>query len=854
MKWSKFKTGIPVITLLLTLIWRVSFANLVGTTGASFLKIGIGARPTSMGNAFIAQENDLNAFHWNPAGLFALDDRNIEYSHIEWFQGIRYESVRYVQPYTDKINLGGSLDFLYTGTIEGMSVNQYGVPTTPLNFSASDLMLNLSVSYKYRENLINGWNLKLFRESIYRFSGYGIALDIGWLLYVDDGTWLKELKLPHWLKWSRLNALYKIYPEKAGFVIKNLGTMTALDKQSFPLPTSLGLGITREFFKDRPEHSLIYNFDINIPYYKAMNFNLGFEYVYNNLLFVRTGFKSGAKLGFLSKLSFGFGLYFRNYKDLKFDYAFSSYGDLGLTHQISLTMKVGEYKKELLRGKKRLTRAQRLEQKYNDFITQAKKYEDEGNLKSAAKYYEKAVKIKPSNDIYKKIAELYKALGEEKKYKKYMALAGEEVKEEVKELVPEEKEEVKSIDELIAAAQEAEANGDIDTAIKLIKEALQLEDRADLHTKLGDLYMLIGNIEEASAEYDLAEKAMPPKKVEEPETAPAEKKDVDAMIKEAEQREAAGDIEGAIKILEEALTVEERAEIYQKLGDLYLQIGDAEKASEFYDKAERAKTTAEAVPETTVVAPEITAPSITGEAQEARYKELFEQAQKAYEAGDYQNAVSLANEALKIKETPELQELLGNIYIGLGDVEKATEAYDRATTLKETPLVQEERETLPAAGLPQSPVAIKNVRIKNLIDQAHEAQNNGELDKAVELLNEAIKLEDSAELHELLGNIYIQMGDADKAAKEFEQANALRKRKESSEATEEESQKKQQIENLVSKADEALNNQDYNTAIDYIKKALAIEDLPKLHEKLGNIYLEMGDSDNAALEFEKALK
>ena len=155
MKWSKIKVGIPIVTMLMLISTNNAYANLIGTTGANFLKLGMGARPSAMGNAFLAQETDLNCIHWNPARIFSLNDRNAEYTHTEWFQGIRYESVRYVQPYTSRINLGGSLDFLYTGSINGWDVNQYGVPTVQNKFSAYDFSLNLSAAYKYKKNVVS---------------------------------------------------------------------------------------------------------------------------------------------------------------------------------------------------------------------------------------------------------------------------------------------------------------------------------------------------------------------------------------------------------------------------------------------------------------------------------------------------------------------------------------------------------------------------------------------------------------------------------------------------------------------------------------------------------------------------
>ena len=41
----------------------------VGISSLQFLKIGVGARATALGESFVAISNDASALFWNPAGL-----------------------------------------------------------------------------------------------------------------------------------------------------------------------------------------------------------------------------------------------------------------------------------------------------------------------------------------------------------------------------------------------------------------------------------------------------------------------------------------------------------------------------------------------------------------------------------------------------------------------------------------------------------------------------------------------------------------------------------------------------------------------------------------------------------------
>ncbi len=69
-------------------------------TGASFLKIGVGARPLGMGGGYIAIADDVNAIYWNPGGLAQLRKKEISAMHNEWIDDIKYEFVGYAVPLT----------------------------------------------------------------------------------------------------------------------------------------------------------------------------------------------------------------------------------------------------------------------------------------------------------------------------------------------------------------------------------------------------------------------------------------------------------------------------------------------------------------------------------------------------------------------------------------------------------------------------------------------------------------------------------------------------------------------------------------------------------------------------------
>jgi hypothetical protein len=66
---------------------------------------------------------------------------------------------------------------------------------------------------------------------------------------------------------------------------------------------------------------------------------LGAEYWVAEILALRFGYRTGTGTGGLSGLRTGLGVYFKNFG---LDYAIAPYGELGLTHKISLSFKTNK--------------------------------------------------------------------------------------------------------------------------------------------------------------------------------------------------------------------------------------------------------------------------------------------------------------------------------------------------------------------------------------------------------------------------------------------------------------------------------------------------------------------------------
>lgn len=282
-------------------------ARAAGASGASFLAVGWGARPAAMGEAFTAAADDAEAVYWNPAGLNEVKRLQQAFGHNSWLEGVSVQHAAFAVRKSTRSVIGAGIGFLSTGDIE--RGNKYGY--TEGYYSASDLAVLASYARGFRR-LQAGLTLKAVHERIESASANAFAADAG--------------------------ALYRVSPRlKLGAALRNLGTGLTLNKEAAPLPMSLRAGAALQFSKN-----LLLAADASLPFDDTPSLHLGAEYQYpapikGARLALRGGFKSSAMhLGAASAASLGFGA---EAGAVGLDYALSPYGDLGLTHRLTLKLK-----------------------------------------------------------------------------------------------------------------------------------------------------------------------------------------------------------------------------------------------------------------------------------------------------------------------------------------------------------------------------------------------------------------------------------------------------------------------------------------------------------------------------------
>ncbi len=324
----------------LPVAYAAKIHSAAGSTSATFLKIGVGARPASMAGAFTAIADDSYAVYWNPAGLaYSQEAKNLSFSHNEYFHGLAQEFLVYTLP-AEKIKfLGGG--FL-SGGVFGFGFNYFYTPkdmerrsglneSDPLypisisegSFRAYDAALSISYGYSFSSNLDLGVTLKFIRQSIDDESGSSFALDAGLLRPV-----------------TLFNREFM-----AGFTVQNLGPGIKFISKRYDLPLTFKAGLSHRFL----ESGTIMSLNVDKPIDNYPSFIIGMEYHLTDKLSLNSGYKyrlHGNELGAMSGLASGMGF---SVNDFLFSYAFSPSGDLGNSHILSLSFRFSRVEKPKLR-------------------------------------------------------------------------------------------------------------------------------------------------------------------------------------------------------------------------------------------------------------------------------------------------------------------------------------------------------------------------------------------------------------------------------------------------------------------------------------------------------------------------
>lgn len=313
-----------------------------GTTAATFLEVGVGAPAIGMGGAYVSVADNATALHWNPAGIASLSQIDVAVVHTSWIADTRFDFAGIVLPLGSFGTLGFSLTSLSMGD---MLVRTIEMPEgTGEYFSAGDIAGALSYSRQLTERFAIGFTAKYIQQTIWHESASGFAIDVGTVFKTDlfggmtIGAALSNFGTSMRMAGRDARQFIRLDPSKQG---SNDRIPTEVELASWDLPLFFQFGISTRVF-DNDGYRWTIAVDALHPNDNYESLNVGTEFVFTDLLFLRAGYHSLFLDQAEGGLSMGIGVTTSNFLGnmrVGFDYAYQDVGRLQIVHVFTVGLR-----------------------------------------------------------------------------------------------------------------------------------------------------------------------------------------------------------------------------------------------------------------------------------------------------------------------------------------------------------------------------------------------------------------------------------------------------------------------------------------------------------------------------------
>ena len=296
-----------LILVLLTVAFCTSAHAQAGSSGLSFLKLGVSGRGISMGDAMSATVEGAAATYYNPAGIFGNGESSsqILLMHREWIQDVRAEFLGVSFGLDDESALGFAVN---TATVSEIEIRTRP-GTVEGTFTSRDFSAGISYARVISDELNVGITAKFLYEKIFLDESNGLAVDLG--------------------------AQYKLDNLSLGLSLSNLGSMNKLRSEKTVLPALARVGPAYTIGLEDISSRLVVASDLLYVFPEKKSYvNLGTELLFNNTIAARAGYQAGSNSrGFSAGVGVLYGLF-------SLDYGFVPLSsNLGRGHTFSIGLK-----------------------------------------------------------------------------------------------------------------------------------------------------------------------------------------------------------------------------------------------------------------------------------------------------------------------------------------------------------------------------------------------------------------------------------------------------------------------------------------------------------------------------------
>jgi len=305
----------------------------VGTVGAQFLKIGMGARYVAMGEASVACVNDAYAMYWKPAALTEISSSNLSLTNVDWIADVQLNHATFGKSLDEYSGFGVSVTVLSMGDMEVTTVEE--PEGTGETFTASSYALAVGYARKFTDRFSAGISGKYIWERISEERASGFAFDFGTLFYTGFkslriGMNISNLGPEMELKGPELNTYYNPQPGNPNY--DNVKAKLAVEPYDLPLTFRFGVAYD---LVDSPESKFTVTMEAKHPNDNLQQASFGGEYLWKKTFSLRAGYKINYEE---EGLTLGGGMKVKTGKNTRLDisYAWADFSRLSSVHRFSL--------------------------------------------------------------------------------------------------------------------------------------------------------------------------------------------------------------------------------------------------------------------------------------------------------------------------------------------------------------------------------------------------------------------------------------------------------------------------------------------------------------------------------------
>jgi hypothetical protein len=304
----------------------------IGTAGAQFLQIGVGARPIAMGGAFVALAQDATALFWNPAGIADVGNQSLHFSHTPWWASVNMNSAAYAFGLGEVGSFGLSLTALSMDPME--VTTEYQPDGTGQTFDAQDLAIGLSYARHLTEQFNVGLTVKYVQQRIWNETASGVAFDIGTQYRLWFNNFTIGMSLTNFggdMRYDGRDLSYKLDTDPS--LPKNRLSPVKLETEDYPLPLHFQVGVAMDAIRS---NDFVWKLaaDVTHPNDNKERVNVGTELALFDQIFARGGYRYNYDDEDFT-VGMGVAIPIEGVK-VVFDYAWAKYKLLPNVHRLSV--------------------------------------------------------------------------------------------------------------------------------------------------------------------------------------------------------------------------------------------------------------------------------------------------------------------------------------------------------------------------------------------------------------------------------------------------------------------------------------------------------------------------------------